>query len=423
MGSRSLLYIVFFLIIISTFKCSSDKKEFTIWIGGAPQEVDFWQSVVDNFQKQSGYNVNLVRQPTYSDQRRQSLVISLEAQQPNPDVFLMDVVWTDQFMKSGWLINLDSLVQMNNFPTDLFFPHILNSVDKLNNKLYALPVFMDVGLLYYRKDLLNKYGYDNHPQTWEELVNQSINILQNENILAGFVWQGAQYEGLTCTFLEYVSSNGGKLMNNGEIDVYSEKNLQALNFMQDLIHKYNISPPNTYTEMKEEEVRRAFQSGNAVFERNWSYAFSLHQGDNSEVKNKFGMTQLPHFKGSSSAATLGGWHIGISEYSDVKKEAWDFIKYVTSFEVQTNMFENMGWFPARSDIYKDEDLLEKHPRLHILFEALNNAVARPSVPYYPQVSEVIQRFVNNCLAAKISPEVALKEMQKEINEITSLYED
>ncbi len=420
------LRIVFILIIFSTLQCSSNKKEFTIWIGGAPQELSFWQSVVNDFQKESGYKVQLVRQPTYSDQRRQSLIISLQAEQPNPDVFLMDIIWINQFIKSGWLVPLDSLVKKNNFPTELFFPKVLDPVDKLNGILYTLPVSMDMGFLYYRKDLLSQFGYNSPPQIWNELVEQSEKIQKAErkgnSNFNGFVWQGAQYEGLTCTFLEFIKSNGGRLMKDGKVDVTGKKNLEALTFMRDLIHKYHISPPNIYTEMKEEEVRRAFQSGNALFERNWPYAWALHQEKDSKVRGKVGITKLPHFEGDSSASALGGWFIAISKYSDVKGEAWEFVKYVTSFKIQKKMFEVMGYNPGRSDIYKDEDLLKKYPRLEVLYEVLKSAVLRPTIPYYPQVSDVIQRYVNDCLAGKISPADALKGMQSEINDISKLYE-
>lgn len=413
------------VFILFNFSCSNQKKEFTIWIGGAPQELDFWQNLISDFNSQTGNNLILVRQPTYSDQRRQSLVISLEAKQNNPDLFLIDVVWINQFIKSGWLENLDNYISKNNFPLNQFFPKILNKVDKFNDKLYALPVFLDAGLFYYRKDLLKKYNFA-PPKTWKELVEQSKRIQAQERktnkSFNGFVWQGAQYEGLVCNFLEFISSNGGNIIKDGKIKINNKENLQALHFMQDLIHKYKISPPNTFVEMKEEEVRRAFQNGNALFERNWSYAWSLHQLENSNVKGKVGISTLPHFINDSSTAALGGWHIGLSKYSDVKKKAWDFIKFVISYKVQEEMFENIGWNPARKDVYKDENLLKKYPRLKILETALDNSVSRPLIPYYPQVSLVIQRYVNECLAKKISPQNALIKMQEEINYLEKIYQ-
>ena len=414
-------------LILLASQCGTNKKEFTIWIGGAPQEIDFWQGLVNDYNSQTGNHAILVRQPTYTDQRRQSLIISLEAEQQNPDLFLMDVVWIDQFAKSNWLEPLNNYMKHDNYSADIFFSSVINSVDKLNGNIYALPVFMDIGLMYYRKDLLEKYGFNKPPETWTEFVNEAIVIQREERkynkSFNGFVWQGAQYEGLICDFLEFLTSHGGSIMKNGKIDLNTPENLEAFTFMRDLIYKYQISPSNTFTDMKEEEVRRSFQRGNALFERNWTYAWENHQSDNSEVKGIIGIALLPHKKGFSSTSTLGGWHIGMSKYSDVKEEAWDFIKFVTSYNVQKKLLLDVGWNPGRKDVYRDSLLLKQIPRLKILYDVFKLSVMRPVIPYYTQVSEVMQRYVNNCLAGKISPKNSLEEMQKEIDRVTKIYEE
>ncbi len=419
------LFYILILILFASLNCGQREKDFTVWIGGSPKEVDYWAKLISDFNEQTGFGLQLIRQPTYTDQRRQALVISLEARQPDPDLFLMDVVWVDQFISSGWLQPLSAYVKDSSFNINVFFKNIISSVDMSDGKLYALPVFMDVGLLYYRKDLLKEFGFNGPPDTWLELVNESIKIQTAERKtnpdFNGFDWQGAQYEGLVCDFLEFTASNGGGIMKNGKIDLNTKKNAEALQFMHDLIHKYKISPPNTYTEMKEEEVRRAFQRGSALFERNWTYAWNLHQSDGSPVKGKTGMSLLPHFDGSESVSALGGWHIGISKYSDEKKKAWEFIKFVTSYKVQKELVENVGWNPGRKDVYSDDDLKKKLPQIKLLLSAFEHAAARPTLPYYSQVSDVIQRYVNDCLAGKINPAPALYKMQKEINRLTAIY--
>jgi len=423
---RIILILFFLLSALFNFSCSSSENQFTIWIGGSPEEVNFWASVVNEFNAEHNSHLQLIRQPTYSDQRRQALVISFQAKQNNPDLFLMDVVWINQFIKSNWLQPLNNYANKDNFSTNDFFKKTIDDVDSYDNTLYALPAFMDVALLYYRKDLLEKYGYKSPPQTWYQLLDMCIKI-QNEERKSnksfnGFVWEGAQYEGLVCSFMEFTSSMGGGIMQGGSININTPANVKALQFMQDLIQKYHVSPKNTYTEMKEEEVRRAFQNGNASFERNWTYAWQLHQSDNSSVKGKTGLTLLPHFPDDSSFSTLGGWHIGISKYSDKKDEAWKFLKFVTSFKVQKEMLMKIGWSPGRKDVYEDKDILAKMPRIKIIKKALENTVARPTLPYYPQVSDVIQRYINNCLAGKSTPEEALKTIASELKEIEKLYE-
>ena len=374
-----ILFITSLLILLSG--CSKNQKEFTIWIGGSPEEVNYWQGLVDRFNKETNSDLQLIRQPTYTDQRKQSLIVSLEAKQKNPDLFLMDVVWLKQFIESAWLLPLDKLSKDTSFSINNFFPSVINSVDKSGNKLYALPVFLDVGLLYYRKDLLEKFGYEGPPEIWGDLVNES-KIIQKEERKTnknfyGFLWQGAQYEGLVCDFVEFISSNGGGILKNGKIKLSTPENIFALKLMRDLIHTYKISPENTYTDMKEEEVRRAFQNGNALFERNWSYAYKLHNSKDSRVKGKTEMAVLPHFKGHQSASALGGWHIGISKYSDQKGKALQFIKYITSYKVQKDLFTSVGWNPGRKDVYFDKELREKYPQIKTLYEAFQHAGSAP----------------------------------------------
>ena len=423
---KILFAILFLILILPDFNCSKRKAELTIWIGGAPQEVDYWVKLVDEYKKSTGENVNVVVQPTDSDQRRQGLVVSLQAKQPDPDVFMMDVVWIGQFVKSNWIEPLDSYISESNFDTSAFFSKILNLVDRYNGNLYALPVNVDGGLLYYRKDLLEKYNYTAPPETWKQLVDYTENIQSKEKInnpnFTGFVWQGAQYEGLVCTFEEFISSNRGSIMDGNSIDLNTPQNDTALKFMQDLIHTYKISPPNTFTEMKEEEVRQAFQRGDALFERNWPYAWKLHEADNSPVKGKVGIAPLPHFEGGESASTLGGWHIGISKYSDEKAEAWRLIQFIESYGTQKKFALNLGWNPGRKDIYNDSDVVKELPHLTKLKEVFEHAVSRPNLPYYTQVSEIIQRYVNRCLAGNIQPEEALFKAQAEVDELKKLYE-
>jgi multiple sugar transport system substrate-binding protein len=420
------ILLVAIIVAVTLIGCGKGKRELTFWVGGAPDEVDYLESLINHFSDSTGIKIRVVRQPTDSDQRRQELVISLQAKQPDPDVFLMDVIWIGQFQASGWLEPFDTYLAKDSMTTEPFFQRVVDLVDVYDDSVYALPVYVDGGLLYYRTDLLNKYGFATPPKTWGKLVDYAEKVQkaerQNDPEFDGFVWEGAQYEGLVCTFLEFTASNGGGIEENGLIALDRPQNVEALRFMQDLIHRYKVSPPNTYTEMKEEEVRRTFQRGDALFERNWPYAWKLHEADDSPVKGEVGISALPHFENHESASTLGGWHIGMSKYSDVKNEAWQVIRYMLSYGTQKKLVLNLGWNPGRRDLYDDPEVLKQLPHLAKLRDVFLHAVARPNLPYYTQVSAVIQRYVNNCLAAKIDPADALRQAQKEIDRVTADYQ-
>ncbi len=419
------LAILLAISVVSFGSCTKKEAAIVFMVGGAPDELEYWGELIREFETGTGFDVRIIRQPTDSDQRRQGLVVALKSKQTDPDVFLMDVVWTGQFMASGWLEPLDSYISEDDFTIEPFFEAVIDLADRYDDTLYALPVYVDGGLLYYRKDLLEEYGYAGPPQTWKELLDYSVAIQKQERSehpgFYGFVWQGAQYEGLVCTFLEFSSSNGGGMISEGKIRLDTPENIQALRFMQDLIHHHKISPANTFTEMKEEEVRSFFQRGNALFERNWPYAWKLHETEGSAVRGKVGTAPLPHFENKKSVSALGGWHVGISRYCDAKEKAWELVKYITSYRTEKELMLNLGWNPGRKDLYEDEEIKAVFPHLHILSGIFENAVSRPTLPYYTQLSEIIQRYLNACLSGKIQPAQALGQMQEEVENLSGMY--
>ncbi|HVP58186.1 MAG TPA: ABC transporter substrate-binding protein, partial [bacterium] len=284
----------------------------------------------------------------------------------------------------------------------------------------------DAGLLYYRSDLLKKYGYTGAPETWPELVEMAGRIQDAERRTNpgfwGFVWQGAQYEGLVCDFLEFALSYGGALVDSvGNLTLERPENVRALQFMRDLISTYRISPPNTYTEMKEEQVRTMFEAGNALFERNWPYAWNLHQGDASAVRGQVGISLIPRAEGGRHASALGGWHIAVSRTSDNKQASWELVKFILSPKTQLGFALNLGWNPARQDLYDSSQLLQEAPHLVSLKQVFATAAARPNVPYYSMLSRVLQAQVNAALSGITPPSAALTQAQGEAEKVLQTY--
>ncbi|MBD3380917.1 MAG: extracellular solute-binding protein [candidate division Zixibacteria bacterium] len=420
-------YISIVIAVCLVLSCGGQKESNLVFtVGGAPAEIDFWEELADEFTAETGIKITVNRQPTDTDQRRQGLVVALKAESSDPDIFLMDVAWVAQMAASGWLLDLEQFGSDGSFSLEPFYRNVIELADRYNNKLIALPVYVDGGLLYYRADLLDRFGYDDPPRTWQELIEQAVRIqaeMQDERAdFYGYIWQGAQYEGLICNFLEVAVSGGGGIVNqSGEIEINTEANLEALRMMRAMIADYEISPPNTYTEFTEEEVRVLFQQGKALFERNWPYAYKLHRAENSAVRDKFAIASLPHFEGGRSVATLGGWHIGISRFCDLPDQALEFVRFVTSYETQKKLALNLGWNPGRRDVYDDHEVLNQLPHFAQLQEIFENAYPRPTLPYYTQVSEVMQRYLNSALAGEMTPRDALRKADEEIETIVSRY--
>jgi multiple sugar transport system substrate-binding protein len=398
-----------------------DEEKVTFAVGGAPNELVYWEKVIGEFESESKIQVEMLRKPSNTDHQRQSLIISLKAEMSDPDVFLMDVAWVGLFAAARWLEPLGE-----DFDRSPFFQTVIQSVDTTDGHLMALPVYMDGGVLYYRKDLLKRAGLDGPPKTWSELLSSAKKVQEqvrpaNPNFY-GFVWTGAQYEGLITVFMEFAGARGGFIRDGAGVRLTSPENLAALIFMHDLIWKDKISPPNTYTTMREEEVRTSFQAGNVLYERNWPYAWSLHQAKNSKVRGKTGVAPVPGPQENTGTSTLGGFHIGVSAFSDVKGAAKEFVRFVTSFASQKEMVLSLGWNPGRQDLYREEEVLRQAPHFRELMVAFQRARPRPLVPYYSQISAVAQKHINGVLANKVSAQQALAEADKEIEALLSRYQ-
>lgn len=402
---------IFFIVLLFSTIMAFSLTTITMTAGAVGKELEVLYAQLNEFMKQNpDIVVTVIPMPNSSTERHDLYVTYLAAGESDPDVLMLDVIWPPEF--APYLEDLTD--DYDYFELDEFLPGTVKSVT-VNGRIVAIPWFTDAGLLYYRKDLLEKYGYKHPPETWDELVEMAQKISKAEGI-HGFVWQGARYEGLVCDFMEYVWSFGSDVLDdNGKVIIDNPKAVQALQFMVDLIYKYKISPEGVITYM-EEEARRIFQNGEAVFMRNWPYAWALINSPDSPVKDKVGVVPLPKGPGGRHAATLGGWSLGINVYSSEKEKeaAKKLIKFLTNYEQQLFKALNAGQNPTRKAVYKDPKLKEAIPFMVELFDVFINALPRPRAANYSEISDVIQRYVHAALTKQITPEKAIKEMAREL---------
>ena len=343
-----------------------------------------------------------------------------EAKSGDVDILLLDNIWIGDLA--------ENLLTLNNYNIEEslvdVFPGYLENITFENNTV-AIPWYVDAPFLYYRKDLLEKYNLD-IPKTWKELTTSAYKIQQGErdkgnSDFVGYLWPDTTYEGLTCCALEWLASNNaGTIINNNEITVDNQNAIDALNFAASWIR--TISTKGVLT-MREEQVRNSFQSGNAAFMRNWPYAYTLCESEDSHVKGKVGITSLPAGKSGESAATLGGGSLAVNKYSEHPDEAVEFIKFMTSSEAESYLALQGQQSPALMSLFKDETILERNPFYPELFKAVIDGVNRPSTVTgddYNRVSEAFYTTVYSVVAENKNAETALADLAKELNKITGL---
>ena len=359
--------------------------------GSTGNDQQVMREMLDQFEKKTGNKVTIVPMPSSTTDQFGQYKLWLAAGNTYIDVYQTDVIWAPQLA--------NQLVDLTDAMKDVagaHFPAIVES-QTVNGKLVALPYFTDAPALYYRKDLLEKYG-QKVPTTWKEMADTAKLIQDKERAAGnkdmwGFVFQGNSYEGLTCDALEWVKSNGGGqiIEPDGSISINNPKAAEAIEMVKGWVG--TISPPGVLA-YQEEESRGVWQTGNAVFMRNWPYAYSLGNGADSAVKGKFDVAPLPmgSAEGARSAATLGGWNLAVSKYSKNQKEAIELVKWLGSNEMQKYNALKSSHLPTIQALYDDADIAKEQPIIPNWKNVFLNAVPRPSAPAKVKYNEVSSDF-------------------------------
>ena len=349
-------------------------------------------------------HLNLIRGPLNTESISDLAISSLLLGDAPFDALLMDVTWLPKYAAAGWLEPLDPWFDQADQEQLVEGARLGNDYD---GHLYRWPLVADVGLLYWRTDLMKE-----PPKTPDELVSVAGQLVQTNAVANGFVWQGRQYEGLSCDFLEVLQGFGGEWMdtttNTMQLDTPEATGAAA--WLNDLINE-GISP-YAVTNYAESESLQAFKSGDAALMRNWPYAWAELQKDDSNVKGNVGISLMVAQPGERPGATLGSWGLSLMRQSPHQEAAVEAIRYLTNEASQRTRFLNNGYSPTQANLFSDPEMLKSSPVLPELQVALNHAVVRPPTPLYAQLSDVVQRELNGLFTETGSADEAMATSQQ-----------
>lgn len=390
----------------------------TISCGSVGQDFEFCKKHTEEWAKKTGHTVKLFTLPQSTTDLLGLYRQMFAAKSADVDIINVDVVWPGMIK--------DHLIDLKPYTKGVekeHFPSIVanNTVD---GKLIAMPWFTDAGLLYYRKDLLEKHG-EKPPTTWEQLAATAKKIQDAERKagnadMQGFVFQAKAYEGLTCDAVEWLTSyGGGNIVDaSGKVTVNNPQAAKALTTAASWI---GTIAPTGVLNYGEEDARGVFQNGNAVFMRNWPYAWSLGNGGDSKIKDKIGVSALPKGgEGGKNAATLGGWQLAVSKYSKEQKLAAELVMHLTSKEIQKERAIKGSFNPTIPALYKDKDVLAATPFFGSLYDVFTSAVPRPSTATglkYNEVSAAFWNATHDVLSGKEPADASLKKLEGKLNQI------
>src|SRR5215203_422794 len=351
--------------------------------------------------------VTLHELPDEADQQRQQMIENTQITNPRMAVLNVDVVWTAEFAANQYIEALPA----DQFPTDGVLQPTIDSATYFN-KLYAYPFRSNGGLLFYRKDLLDKYSLQ-VPITFDEMKAACDKITAGEKNpkLACYAGQHSKYEDLTVNFDEAVHGAGGVIIgDDGKPNVATPEATKGLQTLADWFKNGDI--PKAAITWTEEEGRKAFQDGELIFHRNWPYvyAFAAKTDGSSKVNGKFDVAPLPGIT-QPVVSSLGGANLGIAKNAESKGTAVDFLKFMASEESEKSDTLATSNAPVLESVYSDPDVLKKYPFLPTLLESIQTAKPRPKAVQYGDVTLAIQDAAYGALQGQTDPYAALQSLQ------------
>lgn len=370
------------------------------------------ERLVEAFNEQNpNINVTFREMPSDTGQQHDAYVTMLNAESSEIDVMDLDVIWPAEFAQAGYVQELDRFLQQEGIDTDSYNQGALSAAN-FNGKQWAMPKFIDTGMLFYRTDII---GEDQVPGTWDELIESAQTNNGEGGTEFGYLMQAKQYEGLVCNAVEFIAAYGGQILNeSGEVAINSPETIKGISKLVEVAQSDFVPGNiNTFTEV---ESHTAFIEGQSPYIRNWPYQWNLANDENeSEIVGNVGVAPLPEGD-AGSAAALGGWMTAINKFSEHKQEAWEFVKFMTGPEGQKISAIHGGLAPTLPELFEDQEILDANPFFaeEGFQNALEAAVSRPVAPNYPEVSEILQINISKAIAGEMTPEEAVQTMETEL---------
>jgi multiple sugar transport system substrate-binding protein len=390
-----------------------------LYFTGPPDTTGTTDKLIKEFNdKNKGkYKVIFQQGNTDTGQRLDKLRTQFQAGGENIDVILGDVIWTAELAESGWISDLS-----DRFPESKQRQFLPGSVEAItfNGKPYGMPWFTDTGLLYYRKDLLKKSGFNDPPKTWDELKQMTRKVRGDSDIKFGFLFQGAKSEAGVCDGCEFIWGHGGNVLDPSDptkVLVDSPQAIEGLETERSMIT--DGIAPEAVTVYEETETEGGFLRGDAVFLRNWPYVYSLI-GTSAYPKLKtdqVGVSELPSADGKPGNGTVGDQPLYISTSSKYPDAAWKLIEFLSATEQQRFRAVEGSYLPTRSALYDDPEIQDSVPVVALAKEALQHTRPRPVSPYYSDMSLEMQDQFNASLKGDTTPEETARTLKSELENI------
>ena len=416
MSLQSILIVVLLCLFLLAPAAAQGNIELTLSIGArgfgdaAPILIEACEQEV------GGISVEWERISDVPNESRSIYVTNFTARNSKPDIIAVDVIWPGDFAARGWIAPIEEYFSAEELSE--YIPGFLAAA-QTDGHTYAIPLYIDGIHLFYRADLLEKYGFE-VPTTWEALIMQAEAIVEGEANpdLAGFVSMWAKIEGLFMNWLAFFQGAGGSFFDaDGNLAVNTEAGVKSLSTMVGMLES-GVAPESVLT-FRPNDARILFQQERAVFLMVQDFVLAPLTAEDSPVADAVQFTRVPYFEGNEAANTtvIGGFLLAVNKHSENIESAAEFIKCFTSYESQVEAGLIQGKVPTRPAVYDDERIVADAPGVAALGANFVYAFARPSATTgtaYPEISEIMQTEISAALLGEKTPEQALADAEAQI---------
>jgi multiple sugar transport system substrate-binding protein len=359
--------------------------------------------------------------PRDADGQREQMVRRLAAEDSDLDLLGLDVTWVPEFAEAGWLAEFTGQNKQDASEDVLATPLETATWD---GKLYAATMNTNVQLLWYDKTLT-----PNPPETWEEMLEMSQQ-LKDEGKPYEILFTGAQYEGLVVAFNTLVNSAGGHILSDdGQRVEMDEGAMAGLEMLRRVATSGLVSP--SLSASQEQQIHEAFAAENskAAFQINWPYVWAVTPTLNEERAANLAWAPLPGLDGQPGRATVGGFDIGVSAYSQKKDLAFKAVLCLRNAEQQKYAAICAGVPPTLESLYTDEtpiapcdpeksqdrlSMADAYPMKETILEELETASVRPLTPVYQNLSTITSKLLSP--PSDIDVDQTAGELREQLNE-------
>jgi multiple sugar transport system substrate-binding protein len=353
--------------------------------------------------------------PSDSSQYFDRIRTQLQAGSGDVDVIAGDVAWPAQFATNGWIADLS-----DRFPEAERRKHIAGAIagNVYQGKIYGVPWYTDCGLLFYRKDLLEKAGFSEAPATWDELKEMAAKVKRDAKVKNGLVFTGAIYEGGTVLGTEFIRCAGGDILDGDKVTIGSPRALEGLRLQQSLVAE-GIAP-KAVADYKEDEITAAFLRGDTVFMRQWPYIYD-NVADKKQSKieyDQLGISRVPVVAAGTAPTNVGGgWNFYLNAASGSQDAAWRLIEFLAAAPQQKRHALDGNFLPTVTSLYKDPQVVDKLPAVKFGGEAVKQTTTPPVSPYYSDMSLAMSKQFNANVLGSVTPEQAAETLQDQLSSI------